>query len=505
MSKPDQVFIWHCLSEVPDIYRDFRDAFAGPRGGIPVRLYDPDEDDSFSITRDEIIPNAVAQCHTVVMLLAGNETVDSIEFIQLLQSVADAPRRIVLSLVFLRPLGKEWWYTNVEPKIESLRAHFVSPVEIWSRELEPAVLTGDQKNSICVRRVEDLRRRIEAKVREFDATPMALGSPEWGAASGRQIILLSPTGVGPTDFGADLTSAIFALPTPNGQRVVPISWPAGWQERSSQRAYYDLLTQPAIFVRIIGDASHAQVSQSDEDFRKDIRTALGLDAIDFSLRWDSIVRSLRIDWAPNARGVTQSEASSSLMRAGVGAGELALELGRALGIVKRAPPRVGYITITLNDYRSKLVPNAETFEGNLKAGLREALKKVLGDRVNPTDPEVRPYHLDSYEIMIDKEIQSGTIPILLADDLATSAQGPDIDKVAKGWETRIRMAIGKVGKAKKVIRGALIYSRAEDYKGEAKLRDPELDSWFPLVINDEGKIAENQLTALTSEVRKSFP
>jgi hypothetical protein len=294
------------------------------------------------------------------------------------------------------------------------------------------------------------------------------------------------------------------LPTIDGHRISPISWPAGWQQESSQRPLADLLDRPAVFVKIIGESSNTYVPQADPEFRKDVRVALGLSGIDFGTRWVSIVNSLRYDWAPNARVGVASDNMTSIARAGVSASQLAMELGRALGQVKRAPPRVGYITIARNEYRSKLVPNAEVFEGNLKAMLSEALRKVLRDRVNPEDPEIWDYHLDSYERMIEKEVRSGTIPILLADDLASTAQGRDIDKVAKGWETCIRIAIGKVGRSKKVIRGALIYTRAEEYKDVARLKDPDLNLWFPLVVNDDGQIAENQLIALTSEVQKSF-
>ena len=159
---------------------------------------------------------------------------------------------------------------------------------------------------------------------------------------------------------------------------------------------------------------------------------------------------------------------------GISGTELAHEIGRYLGVIKPAPPSVGYITIKMNSDRSKLVPNAETFESNLQRGLKAALADVLRDRTTPAEPELSAYHSGGFEVMIEKTIQSGRVPIILADDLASSAQRPDIFEVLKLWEARIRTAVGNGRKPKEIIRGVLIYFHADDYKEVAQFSLEEI-------------------------------
>jgi hypothetical protein len=503
------VFIWHNASEVSEVYRSFRDIFGGSKGDLQIKLHEPDEDDSLSITRDDMIPNAISRSNSVIMLLGGKEKAEEPDVVRLFESIAFSRRRIVISPVFLRPSAKKWWCQNIEIKIESLRDQCVDPIDIWSQD-EPALLTGNETDSRCVRRVEELRRRIEAKVRELERTDSTICPPEWGRARDQQIIILSSVGPEYSELERELRNALISLPNP----VVPIIWSDQWQAPSSQAASRGLFEKPVLLVRIVADTKYTPLT--DIDFRRDIRSALGLCNIDFGRHWDAITKSLRLDWAPKVRKLPPSEdtsststssdtSNSSIVCAGINSAEAAAEIGRYLGIVKPAPPRVGYITIIQNPDRSKLVPNAEAFESNLKCELRNALRDALRDRVNPADPDLFSYHMSGYEVMIEKEIRSGRVPIILADDLASSAQRPDIVQVLKLWEARIRTATQKESKMTDIIRGAIIYFNADDYRELAQFPNEEIQSWFPLVVDDGGRIASSQLRAMTSAVTRAYP
>jgi hypothetical protein len=499
MSKPDMIFIWHSAMEVPVVYESFVQAFVGKRS-IPIVDYDPDGGDTDSVTREEIIPSAVARSHTVIMLLSGDEKEDG-EFGRLLQSIAYAPHRVAFATVFLRKAAKDWWSAKVDPRIQGLIDRRAGAIEAWSPldDRKAASFSGQNMDTTCVTRVQELRRSIETKVRELDVFPSGASAATWRGFEGRRVILLSPREQEHAALERDLTSELGALP--DGQTVIPINWPAGWQERSSQAHYIHLFGQPALFVRIIAHASIDKASQADADFWRDVHGAIGLGDIDFGEQWNAIVRSSRFDWAPNVGQVATSDSSTFSMRAGISAKVLALEIGRTLGLVKPAPPRVSYITIARDKIRSTLVSDPETFEANLNKGLRDALKTVLEEHCTPAELNIIPYHQKSYEEMIDKEIRSSTIPVLLADDLWRSAQKPDIVDVLKAWETRI----AKVGDGRKVVRGALIRSRFADYVGTAGFPQDEIRSWFPLVIDGAGKFADaDQLQALTEAVSKGF-
>jgi hypothetical protein len=502
--KANHVFVWHNSSEVPEVYQSFVETFAGLKGDLPIKLYTPDEEDYLSITRDDIIPNAISRSHSVIMLLSGKENVEEADFVRVIENIAFSPRRLVISPVFLRPSAKEWWRNNVEVKIESLRNQCVEPIEIWSND-EPAVLTGSERNSACVRRIEDLRRRIQTKVRELETTASTISAPEWADARGRDIVILSAAPEC-SELQNELMNAFIILPTE--RRVTPIIWP------KSQELVRNLLKQPVLFVRIVVGTKY--VPLTDADFRREIRAALGLDKIDFGPFWEAITKSFRLDWAPKApksrppecpppEATDVSTISTSIVCTGISSIEVASEIGRYLGVVKPSPPLVGYITIILNPDRSSLVPNAQAFESNVKRGLSDALTEALQNRVHPAEPDLQPYHMDGYEVMIEKEISSGRVPIILADDLASSAQKPDIVEVLKLWEARIRTVSKKPSKTKNIIRGALIYFNAEEYKAVAQFRNDELKFWFPLVVDGEGNIAANQLRAMTSAVSNAFP
>src|SRR5262249_40114831 len=262
--KAKQVFIWHSVSEVSEVsevYRSFNKTFGGPKGDLQIKLYEPDEDDSWSITRDEIIPNAVSRSHSVIMLLNGRENVEEADFVRLFESIAFSPRRIVISPVFLRPSAKDWWRENVETKIESLRNQCISPIEIWSKGNEPALLMGSERDSACVRLVEELRKRIEAKVRELEGTDLVISPPGWGAAQGREVLILSSVGQEYSELENELRNALIALP----KRVRPIIWSGKWQTPFSQAAVGSLFEQPVLFVRIVTDTTYNP--STDVDFR----------------------------------------------------------------------------------------------------------------------------------------------------------------------------------------------------------------------------------------------
>jgi hypothetical protein len=503
MNKPDQVFVWHCGSELPSVYDGFRDTFAGPKGGIQLGLYDPQGDDDMSITHDDIIPNAVKRSYAVIILLTGKETVGG-ELYQLLQSIADAPYPMTLALVFLYPTAKEWWLANVEPNIESLRSQFVEPIDVWSEAQEPAVLTGQTRDVERVRRIEGLRKRIESKVRELTAFRMTPVAPAWGSAKGRDVLLLSSGTADSDNFATSLSAALLSMPD---VRTVP--WPK-WQERSSQTSFRDLLKRPVLFVRVVTDAAYTQISAAE--FRRTIRAAIGLSDLDFGMHWNSMKNSLRLDWAPNARKSSSGNPSDSgssndgtqFASLGTSATDMSLEIGRCLGIVKPAPPRVGFITISRDNARKTLVPNPETFENNLKIALRQALRDALQGRVNPAEPEIRDYHED-FDLMIEKAIGSGRIPVLLADDLSSSAQRPPVEEILKRWEAHICTTVAKKSRSTKVIKGALIYFNAADFEGLASIPYNDLQSWYPLVVDDAGAIAPKQLEAMTLAVKAAFP
>jgi hypothetical protein len=510
----NQVFIWHNNSEVSEIYESFIEVFSGQKPSMQIKLYIPDSDDALIMTRDEIIPSSVARSHSVIMLLSDKEDVQNPDFIRLIENIAFSPRPIVISPVFVRPAAKEWWSDNVSRKIEGLRRQCLEPLEIWSEEAEPAVLTGKDKDSKCVRLVEQLRKNIEAKVRELQPIRPSVFTPEWGFARGRPIFLLSSVGEEYSELETALKTELLRL-SPD-KPVVPIIWSGKWQSPGSQSVSGDVLKRPALFVRIVADSTYAP--RKDVDLWRDIRTALGLSDIDFSSHWESFNDSLRLDWAPKAPrrllssepgGASGNETNSFLSTStgllGISSIEVAHEIGRHLGVIKPAPPSVGYITIKMNSDRSKLVPNAEVFESNLQRSLRVALADVLRDRATPAEPELFPYHCGGYEAMIERAIQSGRVPIILADDLASSAQRPGIVEVLRLWEARIRTAAGNRRKPKEIIRGVLIYFHADDYKEVAQFPLEEIRDWYPLVIDDGGEIASSQLNAMTSAVSRAFP
>jgi hypothetical protein len=517
MSKPDQVFIWHGRFEFETDYAGFKDAYVGDRT-VSVRLhpYEPDAVNTESDTAADIIPNQIARSSAVVLLLSGSEEREPKifdEFTRLLQGVANAPHRIIFTAVFLRKAGKDWWTDKIEPRIVGLTEQQVESIEAWSSQdpEKPSEFSGRERDNSVTRRIEDLRKKIEAKIRFFaDLPPPAF--PGWGSLEGSVVILLLPKESESSVDADSLVGALGELPyIDHAAPIIPIIWDTGWQEPSSQKQWRYLFKphpqpnggnglKPALFIRIIADAG-GQISEFDGGFRQDVQRAIGLGDIEFGPEWVQISKSIWFDWAPHA--VRPQDGSGSPIRAGMIPRDVALEIGRVLKKVMRAPPRVSYMAIERGDGRGKSVPDPQTFEQNLRENIREALAEVLMGYCAPPQPGLWAYN-GKFDQMIKKEIKKETIPILLADDLAASAQ-LDIEEIAMMWENVIKNIATELSKNKTIFRAALIYSGYEDYNGIDRFSRSELYPWFPLAVDKEGNITNKaQIDNLTNAVKKVY-